>query len=126
RADAAGDFLAKIVVLRRSALRLLGGEPLIGSRFMTEEDLFLRALDKPAAEWPAFLAGVCGRDDALRRRVEVLLAAHDNPGSFLAGPGAGPATATADPDGPAGAPATAQHAAPAEDGATRLGPYKLL
>jgi serine/threonine protein kinase/tetratricopeptide (TPR) repeat protein len=93
---------------------------------MTEEDLFLRALDLPAAERPAFLAGACGRDDALRRRVEVLLAAHDNPGSFLAGPAGAPATATAAPPGPAGAKLTAVHTDPTEDVGTWIGPYKLL
>jgi serine/threonine protein kinase/tetratricopeptide (TPR) repeat protein len=75
---------------------------------VTEEDLFLRALDVPATDRPAFLAGACGRDESLRRRVEVLVAAHDNPGSFLAGP------------------ATAEHSEAAEEVGTRVGPYKLL
>src|SRR5882724_2218154 len=93
---------------------------------MTEEDLFLRALDFPANERPAFLTGACGRDDALRRRVDALLAAHDNPGSFLAGQPAVPATATVAPPDPADGPATAAYTGPAEEIGTRIGPYKLL
>ena len=44
-----------------------------------EEVLFALALEKPAAERAAFLDAVCGGDAALRRRLEALLAAHDEP-----------------------------------------------
>ncbi len=42
-----------------------------------EAALFALALEKPGAERPAFLQAVCGADLALRRRLEALLAAHD-------------------------------------------------
>jgi serine/threonine protein kinase/tetratricopeptide (TPR) repeat protein len=51
---------------------------------MNAEEIFHDALARPFAERPAFLAAACAGDEALRRRVEALLHAHDNPGSFLA------------------------------------------
>jgi len=46
--------------------------------------IFMTALDKTEpAERAAYLAQACGGDDALRHRVEVLLKANDDPGSFL-------------------------------------------
>jgi hypothetical protein len=62
---------------------------------MTERDLFLAALDivEPNAR-RAFLAGRCGADAGLQRRVEELLAAHAKAGDFLARPPVG----TTDPD----------------------------
>jgi serine/threonine protein kinase len=81
---------------------------------MTEEDVFIQALEMPPAERPAFLGQACGDDCALRRRVEVLLAAHDNPGSFLAGQ-VGPL------------PVTTGLQPPLHEGAGGyIGPYKLL
>jgi outer membrane protein assembly factor BamB/tRNA A-37 threonylcarbamoyl transferase component Bud32 len=50
---------------------------------MNEETLFHQALEKPPGERPAFLAEACAGDAALRRRLEVLLSAHDDPESFL-------------------------------------------
>src|SRR5262245_66530172 len=79
---------------------------------MSEESLFHQALGKPAGERGAFLERACGPDAGLRRRLEALLQAHDNPGSFLGQPAANPG-ATA-PAGPPGVPAG------------RVGPYKLL
>ncbi|MBM4071853.1 MAG: DUF1080 domain-containing protein [Planctomycetes bacterium] len=66
---------------------------------MNEEALFNLALDKPPQERSAFLDDACAGDVELRRRVESLLNAHDNPGSFLRDPalasaGAKPAEAT--------------------------------
>src|SRR5262249_8843465 len=119
--DSVVRSLSRFVVLPRFVLRLSGKAR---SRAMTEEDLFLRALDLPVAERPAFLGSACGRDDALRRRVEALLAAHDTPGSFLAGPAVAPATMA--PPGPADPKLTAEHTAPTEEVGTRIGPYKLL
>jgi serine/threonine protein kinase len=52
---------------------------------MNEENLFHLALEKPAGERSAFLAEACD-DVAVRRRVEVLLQAHDHPGSFMQEP----------------------------------------
>ncbi len=50
---------------------------------MTERDLFLEALGLPEADRPARLDRACAGDPALRRRVEVLLAAHDGAGGLL-------------------------------------------
>ncbi len=51
-----------------------------------------------SAERAAFVAAACAPDEALRRRVEALLKAHDAAGSFLGGPPCvltcGPATLT--------------------------------
>jgi WD40 repeat protein/tRNA A-37 threonylcarbamoyl transferase component Bud32 len=44
-----------------------------------EELLFQLALTKPIADHAAFLARECGDDQALRRRLEALLTAHDAP-----------------------------------------------
>ena len=49
-----------------------------------EELLFGLALTKPTAERAAFLDRECGGDSALRRRVEALLAAHEQPDTLLA------------------------------------------
>src|SRR5437016_20297 len=79
------------------------------------EMIFLAALDKPAGpERAAYLAGACGGDDDLRRRVERLLDAHPQVGSFLEGPAA-EGTGAYTPDEPGAGAA-----------GTRLGPYKLL
>ena len=80
---------------------------------MSEETLFHQALQKPAAERAPFLAEACGGDLALRRRVEILLEAHDNPDSRL------------DPQSPAFAPTIAQPAI-VEAPQSVIGPYKLL
>ncbi len=87
-------------------------------------DLFLKALDLPPADRPAFLAGECGGDAGLRRAVETLLHAHEMAGDFLA-----------DPYVPVGTTATFQpdtrlrEATPApagEVGQLITGRYKLL
>ena len=57
---------------------------------MSDETLFHLALEKPAAERPAFLEQACAGDDALRRRVEALLRSHETPDSFLVRPGGEP------------------------------------
>src|SRR6266540_6978692 len=44
-----------------------------------ESALFALAVEKTATERAAFLLAVCGKDDALRQRLEALLAAHDQP-----------------------------------------------
>src|SRR5262245_10389153 len=54
---------------------------------MTDRDLFIAALDKPdPAERAAFLDRACAGDADLRRRVDVLLRAHDQASRFLAAP----------------------------------------
>src|SRR5262245_4654931 len=82
---------------------------------MNEETLFHLALRKPLAERAAFLEQACTGDAALRARVEVLLRAHENPGSFLGAP-AVEATRKVVP----------QEGAVEEGRGTRIGPYKLL
>src|SRR5262249_17577232 len=79
--------------------------------------IFMTALDKnEAAERAAYVAEACGNDDELRQRVEMLLKAHDDPGSFMKPLAAAPA-----PDLVAtlGEPIT-------ERPGTVIGPYKLL
>jgi hypothetical protein len=51
-----------------------------------EAALFALALEKPAAERAAFLDGACMGDAALRQRLELLLAAHEQPATALANP----------------------------------------
>ena len=54
---------------------------------MTERSIFLAALDRPdPAERAAYLDQACAGDAELRRRVEDLLEAHDEPGDFLEPP----------------------------------------
>ncbi len=51
-------------------------------------EIFLAALDRPREGRGAYLDSACAGDAALRRRVEALLRADDEPGPFLSGPGA--------------------------------------
>ena len=61
---------------------------------MNEHELFAAALEIDApAERSAYLDRACGGDDAMRARVEALLRAHQQAGSFLqASPLAGSVT----------------------------------
>src|SRR5437588_7630068 len=89
---------------------------------MTERDIFLGALDVPAADRWAFLDRACGANSELRRKVDALLAAHDRAGAFLEHPpsAAGP-TAAAD------LPNTVPHQPVGEQPGTLVaGRYKLL
>jgi WD40 repeat protein len=70
---------------------------------MDEETLFHQARGMPPAERAAFLDAACAGDAALRHRVEDLLKADDQPGSFLDRPPAADAGEAEGPD-PAGAP----------------------
>ena len=84
-----------------------------------EAALFALALEKPVAERAAFLQAVCGNDNALRQRLEALLAAHEQPDELL-GDDVGKPTAKATmklefPDEPAD-----------EAVGQTLGRYKLL
>src|SRR5438876_11071421 len=75
--------------------------------------IFMTALDKSdPAERAAYLAEACAGDELLRQRVELLLKAHSDPGSFLESPPAVPGATVDDPhqQGPG----------------ALVGPYKLL
>jgi WD40 repeat protein/serine/threonine protein kinase len=80
---------------------------------MNAEAIFHDALARPRAERPGFLAGACAGDEALRRRVEALLHAHENPGSFLA-------------EQPHCLAATVDEQPLRERPGTVIGPYKLM
>jgi hypothetical protein len=104
---------------------------------MHERDVFIAALQlQSRAERPAYLDDACGGDEALRRRVEALLEAHDRAGRFLQEPVLGP-LAAAPQDHAAGAqPAEAAGAEPPSlgflappqepDELGRLGHYRVL
>jgi serine/threonine protein kinase len=54
---------------------------------MNESTIFEQALEKsPGTEREQFLAEACGDDAELRQRIDTLLLAHENPGSFLDAP----------------------------------------
>src|SRR5262245_13832243 len=76
--------------------------------------LFLEALERPGREeLPRFLDEACGGNAALRARVEELLRAHQDAGSFLESP-AGSLVVTVDEQ-------------PVSEGpGAVIGPYKLL
>ncbi len=54
--------------------------------------IFLGAIEEPSDARTAYLERECGEDAALRARVEALLAAHDEPGSFVSEAEASPGT----------------------------------
>jgi serine/threonine protein kinase/Flp pilus assembly protein TadD len=100
---------------------------------MNEETLFYLVLSRPAGERTAVLEQACAGDEALRRRVEVLLRAHENPGGFLGEPAAnlGAVASTvhgrppdAGTEGWPGAGPPGQRP-PLEGPGTVLGPYTL-
>jgi tRNA A-37 threonylcarbamoyl transferase component Bud32 len=82
---------------------------------MTDRDLFIAALDKPdPAERAAFLDRACAGDAELRRRVAVLLRAHDQASRFLAAPAVEQLQlGSADPDDPTRTAHPADETAPA-------------
>jgi serine/threonine protein kinase/Tfp pilus assembly protein PilF len=82
--------------------------------------VFLEAVELPAADRAAVLDRECGADAELRQRVQALLRAHEEPGSFLEQPAVDP------PTGPEAAGAALAPASPAEGPGTVIGPYKLL
>jgi serine/threonine-protein kinase len=79
---------------------------------MNAEEIFHGALARPQTQRRAFLAAICSGDEALERRVEALLHAHENPGSFLAGQPPLPTTTGDEPI--------------SERPGIIIGPYKLL
>ena len=64
---------------------------------MDEQALFDQALATPPSARAAFLEEACAGDPGLRQRLEVLLHAHEHPGSFLGGPALGLAATVAEP-----------------------------
>lgn len=55
-------------------------------RYRRIKELFHSALERTAEERPAFLSEACGDDTALRAKVEALVAADGQPGSFMDAP----------------------------------------
>jgi WD40 repeat protein/serine/threonine protein kinase len=92
------------------------------------KELFLAAVELSApAERAAFVDRACGAEEELRRRLEALLRAHDDPGSYLEEPDAGVLHTDGPQSGRFLRPSeVARAAAPTEEVGSRVGPYKLL
>src|SRR5689334_18997081 len=61
-----------------------------GDRLMNEANIFAAALEKSSLEErEAFLAQACAGDEKIRRRVEALLRAHNEPDDLLDEPAGG-------------------------------------
>jgi serine/threonine protein kinase/tetratricopeptide (TPR) repeat protein len=90
----------------------------VADRESKDRAIFLAALEqKTPADRAALLDEACGDDADLRRRVEALLQAHDQPGDFLSSPATAPAgTVTA----------TIPPASSSSAGSIVAGRYKLL
>ena len=56
------------------------------AQLQTVEEIFHAALELEPSEVAAFLDGKCAGDEALRREVEALLAAHREAGNFIGAP----------------------------------------
>jgi eukaryotic-like serine/threonine-protein kinase len=96
---------------------------------MTERTIFLDALDKTdPAERAAYLQEACGDNALLLQRVEQLLKAFDDAGSFMvAPPGQGIAPIGATQTHANGSPPSFAGPRPVVEGpGDRIGPYKLL
>jgi serine/threonine protein kinase/tetratricopeptide (TPR) repeat protein len=88
--------------------------------------VFLAAVDQPAVERYAVLDRECGADADLRHRVEALLRAHDQPGSYLNEPVVDLAV-TVDPTlGAASEDSNPEPSISIESVGSHIGPYKLL
>jgi predicted Ser/Thr protein kinase len=85
------------------------GVPVDRARWDHLKEVFQGALDRPANQRRAWLAGACAGDETLLREAEALLASHDTAGEFLEEP------ARIDPADLEGLPAD-----------TQLGPYRVL
>jgi tRNA A-37 threonylcarbamoyl transferase component Bud32 len=82
---------------------------------MTDRDLFIAALDHPdPAARAAWLGQACADDPDRRRRVEVLLRAHDDASRFLADPAPAPGDSIA-PEDPTRTAHPADETTPAAD-----------
>src|SRR5262249_31995749 len=90
------------------------------SQLPSDESIFLAALEQPSpAARDAYLDAACGSDADQRRRVERLLAAHPNVGSFLEQPAAARGTFI----GGAGETVVPEAL---EGAGTCIGPFKIL
>ena len=91
---------------------------------MREEELFAAVLEKPPVEREAYLCEACGDDEALRKRVEVLVQSYEEAGEFLDEPlAASPRTIL---DSEALEPDPRSSDLGAEKQGDKVGPYKLL
>jgi serine/threonine protein kinase len=98
---------------QESSVVLAAGVRSMGELCNQARSIFLEAIEKyPPEQWPAFLDGACGAEAPLRARVEELLRAQVQLGSFHEAPQ--PAV-----DAPTGEAAT-------EHPGGMIGPYKLL
>src|SRR5690348_10925317 len=94
----------------------------------TERTIFLEALEKvDPADRAAFLDRACGGKADLRRRVEGLLKALDEAGTFMSAPAAGVGALDELAVATGGEPVPPLGPRPILEGpGTRIGPYKLL
>jgi Protein kinase domain len=61
-------------------------QALTSEQWRQVKEIFQAAVELPAAEREAYLAGACEGDPSLRTEIESLIAAHEEPGSFLGDP----------------------------------------
>src|SRR5688572_487511 len=90
---------------------------------MYEREIFLAALDKPAAERGAFVANICAGNDTLRAHVAALLAEEEQLAGFLEAPAVGALPRTEPMPGPGGTELVPHLT---EQPGDRIGRYKLL
>src|ERR1700677_5123853 len=91
-----------------------------------EQEIFNGALQLPANLRANYLEGACNSDLALRRRVEVLLRAHEDAGAFMDLPPRAPLPRGAEIPSPP-APGTIRISLPASEKiGEKIGRYKLL
>jgi tetratricopeptide (TPR) repeat protein/tRNA A-37 threonylcarbamoyl transferase component Bud32 len=86
--------------------------------FAKVREIFEAAYGLPPEERPAYLDRACGRDGALRDRVDTLLAAAEQEHPFLSEPTGAPTATTA--------PGSGGGSTPVEAPGSRIGRYKLL
>src|SRR5262245_8529367 len=89
-----------------------------------EVSIFGAVLEMDPSQRAAYLEKACADDPELRKRIEALLAVHDQAAGFLETPPAG--AQGAPPGAEASAAPGAQSRSPAEKPGDRIGRYKLL
>jgi serine/threonine protein kinase len=102
-------------------------EPAMPIEPNSAKDIFLAAVERAnPAERAAFLDEACAGNAELRRRVDALLCAHDEPGNILdrPAPEGGPTAADDAASSDSGAPVAATGST--ETVGNRIGPYKLM
>jgi WD40 repeat protein/serine/threonine protein kinase len=103
------------------------GVAAVDNPILTPRAVFDRAhLIPDAQQRRAYLDEACGDDDALRRKVEALLQAYDEAGSFPDKPAAAPNATSEVPSGHWLARDDLPPATALESVGSRIGPYKLL